>query len=480
MFLLSCLFVSILLIITPTRLLEEIPIGLTAWATAAITFVLFWKTRQAALRNRENPWTSVAPLTQGWIVARYGIGAVLMFYWDQYEWMVPGLERRYHVLPGREHLLTACVVALLGAIGVYTGFQIKVGGLVRMLPDLSWPVDQDKLQRNALLYAPFGLFVLLYLNPRLPIEIQFMVSLFATLTYALIVMISYWWFTARSGHRLQWALATLSICGVASMLGLLSGQVGQVFVPFMMVLLGYAAARRRLPWRVLIPIGLIAFLLLAPFLTVYKYSKYSMGIQDPSVGDRIDFTRESLDSMSYQAGVELAFDRFVGRMVLIEFPAVFSAYFPNSYEHVNGYSFMVELSSLVPRFLWPDKPQMSVELNRFSQQVGFVEEGNDTSAVFDAFAEYYVNFGYIGVFLLGALHALYLKVLYEWLTRSLDWLAGISIHLMVFLLNFDFFGVGQMFVSHIKLIPVAIIVIYVLGRQRAAEQAYYGARYART
>lgn len=478
MLLLSCILAAVLLLVIPTRMLEEIPAGIVAWSTAAATMLLFWRAQRDAREKRQNPWTTVAPLVQGWIVVRYGFGALLIYYWDQYEWIVPGLERRYHVLPGRAQLLQACVLAMLGAL--YCGFRVKVLGLVRMLPDLSWPVDRDKLQRNALLYAPFGLFVLLYLNNRLPISIAFIVSLFATMTYALIAMIAYWWFSAQRGERLQWAVSALSICGVASMLGILSGQVGQVFVPFMMVFLGYAAARATLPWRILVTVGLLVFFSVAPFLTVYKYSKYSMGMENPSVPDRVAYTRESLDVMSYRAGLELAFDRFVGRMVLIEFPAVFSAYYPNSYGHAHGYSFLVELSSLVPRFLWPDKPQMSVELNRFSETVGFVEVGDETSAVFDAFAECYVNFGPPGVFLLSMLHALYLKVLYEWLIRSLDYLAGIGIHLMVFLLNFDFFGVGQMFVSHIKLIPVAIIVLYLLGRQAGQDKAYYGARYART
>jgi hypothetical protein len=263
------------------------------------------------------------------------------------------------------------------------------------------------------------------------------------------------------------------------MLGLLTGQVGQVFVPFMMVFMGYTAARASVPWRSLLAIGLIAFLLVAPFLTVYKYSKYYLG-ENPSVEDRFAYAIETLDQISYRASVELAFDRFVGRMVLVEFPATFSAYYPSSYEFANGYSFVVELSTLVPRLLWPDKPQMSLELNRFSEKIGIVQEGDDTSAVFDAFTEYYVNFGLPGVFLFAGLHAMYLKVLYEWLIRSLEYLAGISIHLMLFLLNFDFFGVGQVFVSHVKLIPVAIVVLYLLGRQSGREKAYYGANYART
>lgn len=480
MFLLCCLFAAALLLAAPNRLLEELPMGLVAWGTAAVLTVLFLKAQKNAGEEHENRWTSVAPLLQGWVLLRYGVGAILMFYWDQYEWIVPGIERRYHVLPSREHLLPACVLAILGALGFYCGFRVKVGGLVRRLPDLSWPADRGRLQRNTVLYAPFGLFVLLYLLPKLPMSIQFIVSMFATVTYALIVMISYWWFSARGGQRVQWALVTLSICGAASLLGLLSGQVGQVFVPFMMVVLGYMVARNAPPWRVLLPVGLAAFLAITPFLTIYKYSKYMIGIENATVTDRIQFTQRTLETMSYRAGLELAVDRFVGRIVLLEFPAVFSAYYPNSYDYERGYSFMVEFSSLVPRVLWSDKPQMSVELNKYSTNVGLVQEDNDTSAVFDAMAEYYVNFGAFGVFLLCAVHALYLKILYEWLTTALDPLAGISIHLMLFLLNFDFFGVGQIFVSHIKLVPVTVVIFYLLGRQSAPEESYCGPTYART
>ena len=50
MFLLCCIFAAILLLISPMRLLEELPIGLVAWETAAITMVLFTELGLGAIR----------------------------------------------------------------------------------------------------------------------------------------------------------------------------------------------------------------------------------------------------------------------------------------------------------------------------------------------------------------------------------------------------------------------------------------------
>jgi hypothetical protein len=473
------LILTLLLVFFPERSLEDLPGGLLPWGTVAILLLLLLHHRKLAATSGENLWTSPAPLLLGWVLLRYGMAAVVVYYWDQYEWEVPNMERRFLVYGARQNLHMGCALTLLGGLGMYSGFRLPVGGLVRMLPDVSWPMDIAKLQRNVLLYAPVGLVLLLFVIPRMPLSIQFAVSLFATITYALIAMVSYWWASAKGAARVRWGIATAGICGFASLLGLLSGQIGQVFVPSMMVMLGYTVARGRPPLGVLVPVGLAVFFLLCPFLTIYKYSQHSAGIENPTVEDRLRYTQERLSMTSYRAGVELAVDRFVARLCLIEFPSVFSIFYPHTYPLAAGHSFLVEFSSLIPRFLWPDKPQMSPELNRYTATVGMVKEDDGTSAVFDAFTEYYVNFGRLGVFLLAALHALYLKVLYHWLI-SLDWLAGTALHLMVFLLNFDFFGVGQMFVAHTKLIPASILILYVLGRRSSYDPLSQGVQYART
>jgi len=480
MFQLAVFVLALLLMFVSERGLENLPGWLLPWATVAVLLALLIHHRKLARLNGENVWTGVAPLVLGWILLRYGLAALVVYYWDQYEWEVPNMERRFQVYGGRQNLHMGCAVALLGGLGFYSGFRLPVGGLVRMLPDVSWPMDTAKLQRNVVLYAPVGLVLLLFVIPQLPLSIQFAVSLFATITYALIAMVSYWWASSNGAARVRWGIATAGICGFASLLGLLSGQVGQVFVPSLMVVLGYTVARGSPPWRVLLPAGLAAFFLLCPFLTIYKHSQHSIGVvENPTVEERIHYTRERLEMTSYRAGLELAVDRFIARLCLIEFPSVFSIYYPHTYPYAAGHSFLVEFSSLIPRFLWPDKPQMSPELNRYTATVGMVKEGGNTSAVFDALTEYYVNFGRLGVFLLAALHALYLKVLYHWLI-SLDRLAGTALHLMVFLLNFDFFGVGQIIVAHTKLIPASILILYVLGRRSSYDPLAQGVEYART
>ena len=478
--LLLAILSAIVLLLLPSRMILDIPTWFWAWSTAVVLFACFRHAQTLAKQSGGNPWIDVAPLTLGWIFVRYGLGALIVYYWDQYQWVIPGIDRRFHVFGTRQNLDEACRLCLLAGLGFYCAFRLRTTPVVRMLPDLFWPANISKLQRNAMIYAPFGLFILFYVSPRLPLSIQFMVSLFATITYALIVMISYWWFSSTGLARTKWMISTLSVCGIASLFGLTEGQVGQVFIPFMMVFLGYAVAKRTLPFRFLIPLAIAGLIFLGPFLTAYKHATYNIAGQEATISERMEYAEEWLTNVSYRGSVELAVNRFVGRLALIEFPAVFSLYYPDTYRYAYGRSFLIEFSTLVPRIFWPDKPQMSIELNRYTASVGMIKEGEATSAVFDAIAEYHVNFGPLGVFLLSMVHALYLKILFEWLTYSLDWLSGIAIHLMIFNLNFDFFGVGQMLVSHAKLLPVAILLLYILGRDTSPQTVEEGAIYART
>lgn len=475
--LLLCLAVALLLWTSAVR---DLPDGVWAWSCAITLFVAFWDCRKTARENFENPIVAVAPLVSGWIFLRYGLGALGVYYWDQYTWTMPGLDRHWHIHGGRLNLNQACRLSMLAGIGFYLAFRISVRRLVQSLPDIGWVVDPARLRINTLIYLPIGLLITLVVAPRTPLSINFLVTLFGTVTYALLVMVGYWWFSSRGFTRTKWMLAAILACTIAAVLGLTTGQVGQVFVPFMMVFFGYAVARRRLPWAFLVATGIIAIGVIGPVLTAYKHVTYDIVTADSPVEDRLLYTQEYLSTIRPRGAIELSVQRFVGRLILIEFPAAFSLYYPDLFDYLHGKSFAIEFGSMVPRLLWPDKPDMNLEINRYSQGVGLIRAGGVTSAKFDAVAEYYANFGPLGVLLLSIVHGLYLKVLYEWLTTGFDWLTGISLHLLLFLLNFDFFGIGQVFVMHIKLIPVSIVVLYILGRQSARQAFLEESHYAKT
>jgi hypothetical protein len=126
---------------------------------------------------------------------------------------------------------------------------------------------------------------------------------------------------------------------------------------------------------------------------------------------------------------------------------------------------LLELETFVPRFVWPHKPELNPELNRYSAAVGIVREGDGTSAVFDAVSEYYVNFGAPGVFSLSVLHGWYISLLTAWCMRNLKGPMAGAMSMAVFFTNPEFFGVGQAVNVHIKLLPVWVLYLYVLSRK---------------
>ena len=144
--------------------------------------------------------------------------------------------------------------------------------------------------------------------------------------------------------------------------------------------------------------------------------------------------------------------------------------YPDVYPFEFGQTFLVELQTLIPRIVWPEKPNISIELNRYTSAVGMLREYDEydesvTSATFDAISEYYLNFGTAGVFFLSMLQGYYLRVLYEWLVRRSIYEIGGSVYLVLFFSNHDFFGVAQSFVSHTRQLPVWLFILYLMSRR---------------
>jgi hypothetical protein len=75
-------------------------------------------------------------------------------------------------------------------------------------------------------------------------------------------------------------------------------------------------------------------------------------------------------------------------------------------------------------------------------------------------------FGAAGIFFLFIIHGIYLNVLSKWLGQCLrEPLAG-TLSVALFFTNPELFGVGQAFVTQVKLFPVWIVLLYLLSRRR--------------
>ena len=434
------------------------------WGTFLVTLMVAVAGYAIARKDSDNPCVEPTFLLTGYYFFKFGLGALLIYYWDRYPWHSRLLAERFLTFGIRDNLANACHIIALGALGFGLGIALKAASLARYLPRIDWKTDPEGFRRNMILFTPVPLVLSTVMQFIVPVEMLGTVVLFGWVLSAMAIVGSYWLFTSEGQERKRWIIYVASVLGAMLLVGLLSGMVSEFTKPAIMVAWGYMLARKTIPWRVLIPLVSVAFLTVFPWLTMYKYVSWNPA--SSSVEDRVQATNELWGQLDYTAALELTVDRFFARGIGAPFPAVFSRFFPDVYPYERGKSFITEVAGLVPRALWDDKPQTSIELNRYSRMVGMVAEGTATSAVFDAVTEYFVNFGLPGVFLLSALHGFYLCLVFEWLVRRGHFVIGAAIFLALFTLNLDFFGFVQLFVLfHVKNIPAWLFIFYLMSRR---------------
>ena len=448
------------------------------WGTFLVTLLVAVGGYAIARGDSDNPFVEPTFLLPGYYFVKFGMGAPLIYYWDRYPWHSLLLAERFVTFGIRDNLANACHIIMLGALGFGLGISIKVSGFAQHIPRINWDIDPEGFRRKMIIYTPVPLAISTVLQFIVPVEMLGTVVLFGWILSAMAIVGSYWMFTSEGPERKRWMTYVGVVLLAMLVVGLLSGMVSEFTKPVIMVVWGYLLARKSIPWRVVAPVVCVAFLLVFPWLTLYKYVSWNPATA--TVEDRVQTTNELLGEIDYTSALELTADRFLARGISTPFPAIFSRYFPAIYPYEEGKSFITELAGLVPRALWEEKPATSIELNRYSIIVGMVAPGTTTSAVFDAVTEYFINFGLPGAFLLSAVHGLYLCLLFQWLVKSASnscperghYIIGAAIFLALFTLNLDFFGFVQLFVLfHVKNIPVWLFIFYLMSRRWGSAPA---------
>lgn len=434
------------------------------WGTALVTLGLGVHGYRLSRRRGENPWLAPRSLLMLFFFFKFGWGSLVVYYWDSLPWeAVPLLRDRFVAFGVRENLENACQLVVLGALGLFLGLSLPVNRLVRAIPAAQWTLDESKFRRNLVLYAPFALFVSTVLRFMLPVSLQATVVTFGAVVTVMITVAAQWLFAGRTAvERGKWAVFLLFAVTFSLIAGLSTGMVGEFLYPVAMMLWGYAIVKHRLPWKHLAVIGIFAFFVVFPTLTIYKYVAPSG--TSLSIAERVDRARERIDMVDYRVAMELTVDRFFARASGMALPPVFIQHYPYNHPFIYGESFKHELSALVPRVLWPGKLALSQALNEYTAVTGIIADPTATSAVFDCLSEYYVNFGLAGVFFLCLLHGVYEKVLYYWLTTRTHAVIGTSIYAVFFILNHEIFGFGYTFTWHSRQIPAWLLVFYLLSR----------------
>jgi hypothetical protein len=265
---------------------------------------------------------------------------------------------------------------------------------------------------------------------------------------------------ADAKERAQWTTFLLATVAMTVPFGLMTGQVNGLMMPVVCIFLGYTIAKGAPPWKlVAIALPFVALLLL-PFSAVYKWA----GAWTEDIGQRLDNSVKRFAELGYRGRFELTLERSVVRFAGANQPSLYSRYYPNVFSFDYGKSFEIEASTIVPRVLWPDKPMAAPELNKYPAKIGIVQYEGNTTAIFDAPSEYYVNFGLLGMLLLSIVHGYFWQALYNWLRLRVHSLVGMVLILTLIVQNEDFYGVGLLLTSMIKTIPVWVLLFYFLSR----------------
>jgi hypothetical protein len=333
-----------------------------------------------------------------------------------------------------------------------------------ILPRFSWPFDEERLKRMLTIYLPVGCFINGSLQFGLPVSVKFTIGLFGSFLYPSILLGSYWLFSAtNSRERTRWTIFLLVGCCGAIPVGLVTGQVNGMLMPGLMAMLGYVMAKGGPPWKTILFLMPVMFLFFLPFASIYKYGHE--GQDAPEVMPRLQNSLKKFLAIGERARLELALDRSIQRFAGSNMPIMYTRYYPAVYPFEYGASMKIEASNLVPRLLWPDKPFGSYELNRYPAKIGIVAYDTNTTALFDAMSEYYLNFGMIGAFVLAVFHGLYWQGMYKWLVGKVNPLIGCVLVLAMMSQNEDFYSVPLSLTAQIKQIPVWLILFYFFSRK---------------
>jgi hypothetical protein len=452
---------GLLVAVTPQAAFRDAPRAIVLWGTFAILGVLAFAGYHAAKMAGQSPWISPVSLITIYYFFRYGIGALVVEYTEVFPWRAyPHFRWSSHRFGVWQYLPGGCQLMIVFGIGLLAGSLLALSGRSSILPRFSWRMNVKRLQRSILVSTPVAA-VLNVLQFGLPDSIRFVVGLFGSFVYPAITLGAFWLFTADNAKdRARWIIFLIACCGLSLPSGLISGQMATMLLPCASIALGYIVAKGAPPWRAIAIMLPLVLLILLPLTALYKIS----GATESDLGRRVENTLKTFSATGYQGRFELALERSVMRFSGAFMPSLYAQFYPNVYSFEYGRSFGIEGSSLVPRVLWPDKPIIAAELNKYPARIGIVAYEGNTTAIFDAVSEYYLNFGMIGLFVLAVAHGYYWQAMYRWLVTRVDPLLGAVLMLVLIIQNEDFYGIGLLFSSQVKILPAYLILFHLCSR----------------
>jgi hypothetical protein len=222
-----------------------------------------------------------------------------------------------------------------------------------------------------------------------------------------LLWIQFWSGNLRKAQKYFLFLVVVPMVAVV-LFGLFGGkEMAIVFISYPAVAFWYA--RRKLPWKIMTACVLVGVFVVFPLYNTYRNQnrdletsrKFSKAIESASGWDRTKFMDESIKA-------------FMNRMSLVYCVAAILRDVPEAVPYRFGETLVLApIGLFVPRFLWPDKPKITIG-REFGETFQLVNPIDQTTQIAPTFTgEFFWNFDLpgviVGMFLFGAA----LRVFYE-------------------------------------------------------------------
>jgi len=334
------------------------------------------------------------------------------------------LERPFAltVLPYLDYFPDAALAALLGQSLFFAGYE--GAGMRDKLTERNRSIELVTPTRFLCMMVPvvsavwISRVILLQTGSYyhlLPSRFMFESPLYSILrqlsSYGIFVLAGLW-IIFFSGSESRQSRRSLAVAASLTLLEFLwyfpSGSREPVLALMAVVLFAYVVVRQRFPmkWTAL---GILAALLLLSFTHFYRYAIRSD--VDPwviSLEDTAQTLRQSGPAFleqDFQTGIWLT--RSAARLADARSVAAILKSAPLTIPYLNGETYARLPWVIVPRFVYPDKPEAILPIQRFGL---FLEEGGSSPTTL--VGEAHLNFGWIGLF--------FVMPLVGWISRRYD------------------------------------------------------------
>ncbi|MDA8117487.1 MAG: O-antigen ligase [Actinomycetota bacterium] len=330
--------------------------------------------------------------------------------------------------------IAALRMAIVGSLGLSAGYLLPVGRrIAARLPQPKTFENSTALARPAavllLLFGGMGV-IWAFRNGgfgyQFNLEIPMFGAMFAFLSQLLVVGQGIVWFSFFRQGRGWWLLALLAL-GLVLTTVAASGSRGALFSALVLLLACYLYAQDRLwirrlwKWVIVLLAGLWVGVV---FGTSFRWIKIEqLGRSESMSAEEVAaVARKSASEMGstpLRETVKFGWDRLVERLdgltslgvIVANSGALKRDEMALGIDHNIARDFV---NSLVPRFLWPDKPTVGI-----AEQIGGLYYGTEhTSPAVTYMGDLYRNYGWGGVFPGMFLIGLVLRAIYAWLIEG--------------------------------------------------------------